>query len=144
MLQFERFSALAMKRDTPVDFSRAEVHVPVFNNSAGRDVSWLQYRAVAIVCHFGDDPDCGHCQCLFLSSGSSWLTDDGKTATRCPVVDPIRRSACLFWLIPQMMCICGGGDPSRTRSSTCPTCWLRPFPNEPFVPFRIRKLRDCG
>ena len=24
-----------------------------------------------------------------------------EMATRCPVVNPIRRSACLFWLLPQ-------------------------------------------
>ena len=101
VLQIERFPALALKRDTPVDFSRAEVHVRVFNNSVGRDVNWLQYRVVAIVGHFGDDPDSGHYQRLFLNSGISWLTDDGKPATRCSVVDPIRRSAYLFWLVPQ-------------------------------------------
>ena len=101
VLQIERFPALGLKRDTPVDFSRAEVHVPVFNHPAGRDVSWLQYRVVAILCHFGDDPDSGHYQCLFVSSGSSWMTDDGKEAIRCPVVDPIRRTAYLFWIVPQ-------------------------------------------
>ena len=39
VLQLERFPALGLKRDTPVDFSRAEVHVPVFNHPSGRDVS---------------------------------------------------------------------------------------------------------
>ena len=29
------------------------------------------------------------------------MTDDGKEAIRCPVVDPIRRSAYLIWIIPQ-------------------------------------------
>ena len=53
---------------------------------------------VAIVCHFGDDPDSGHYQCLFISSGSCWMPDDGKEAIRCPVVNPICRSA---YLIPQ-------------------------------------------
>ena len=39
VLQFERFPALALKQDTPVDFSRSEVHIPIFNNSTSRDVS---------------------------------------------------------------------------------------------------------
>ena len=93
MWQPERFPALGLKRDTPVDFSRAEVHIPVFNHPSGRDVNWLQYRMVAIVCHFGDDPDSGHYQCLFISSGSSWMTNDGKETIRCPFINPIRRSA---------------------------------------------------
>ena len=101
VLQLERFPALAMKQNTPVDFSRCEVHIPIFNNSTGRDVSWTQYRMVAILCHFGLEPESGHYQCLFLSSGSSWMTDDGRSAVRCPVVDPIRRSVYLFWLVPQ-------------------------------------------
>ena len=29
------------------------------------------------------------------------MTDVGRTVVRCPVVDPIRRSAYLFWLVPQ-------------------------------------------
>ena len=53
VLHFERFAALALKRDTPVDFSRSEVHIPIFNNSNGRDVNWTQHRVVVILCHFG-------------------------------------------------------------------------------------------
>ena len=60
VLQFEYFSAIAKKHDALVDFSRSEVHIPIFNNDSGRDVSWVQYRVVAILCHFGVEPESGH------------------------------------------------------------------------------------
>ena len=80
----------------------AEVHIPIFNNSIGLGMSGgLQYRVVAIVCHFEQDPDSGHYQCLFLSSGSSWMTDDGKIGqSGARSLIPVRRSAYLIWLIP--------------------------------------------
>ena len=55
VLQFERFPDLATKHDAPVDFSRAEVHMSVFNNPMGQDVNWVPYRVVAILCHFDDE-----------------------------------------------------------------------------------------
>ena len=61
---------------------------------------WEAYRVVSILCHFGSEPTNGHYQCLYISSGSSWLTDDDRAATLCPVMDPLRRAAYLFWLVP--------------------------------------------
>lgn len=63
-------------------------------------VVWEAYRVVSILCHFGSEPTNGHYQCLYISSGSSWLTDDNRTATLCPVMDPLRRAAYLYWLVP--------------------------------------------
>ena len=40
-------------------------------------------------------------QCLFVRSGSSWITDDGRAPVRCPIVDPVRRAAYMYWLVPQ-------------------------------------------
>ena len=49
VLQFERFPALALKRDTPIDFFRAKVHIPVFNNITNKNINWLQYRVIIIL-----------------------------------------------------------------------------------------------
>ena len=101
VLQLERFPDVAKKHNAPVDFSRAEVHISIFNNSIGQDVSWVQYRVVAVLCHFGAEPWSDHYQCLFINSDSTWMTDDGRGTVRCPVVDPIRRAAYMYWLVPQ-------------------------------------------
>ena len=39
VLQLECFPDLVKEHNAPVDFSRAEVHIPIFNNSIGQDVS---------------------------------------------------------------------------------------------------------
>ena len=49
VLQFERFPGLALKRNTPINFFRAKVHIPVFNNITNKDINWLQYRMIIIL-----------------------------------------------------------------------------------------------
>ena len=29
------------------------------------------------------------------------MTDDGRGVVKCPIVDPIRRAAYIYWLVPQ-------------------------------------------
>lgn len=44
--------------------------------------------------------DLGHYKCLFLSSGSFWMADDDRRAALCLVMDPIRREAYIYRLVP--------------------------------------------
>ena len=118
----KRFVALHHKHETAVDFSRAEVYMPVFNASSGQIVTWKPYRVIIILCYFGPKPGNDHCQCLYISSGSSWMIDNNRRIVHCSIVDPLRRAAYMYSdYAPNVLCPTDLSDLLATAFS-CKCC----------------------
>lgn len=64
---------------------------------------------------------------MFVSLGSSWLTDDDRFAVLCPLDDIFRRAIYKYWLEPREALNMGWRCPIEPMTNLSGTSNLRPF-----------------
>ena len=79
-LQINRFPALGIRSKS---WNRQLVMLPCFMYALGRTVNWIEYQVVAAALHRGQEPHCGHYQCI-LRTGGGFLIDDDRLPIAVP------------------------------------------------------------
>ena len=97
-LQINRFPALGIRSKTMISWNRQHVMLPCFMHASGRTVNWIEYQVVAAALHRGQEPHCGHYQCILRTGGSRFLTDDDRVPIAVPHLQEMEQDIYLVWL----------------------------------------------
>ena len=97
-LQINRFPALGIRSKTLISWNRQPVLLPCFIFEHGRTVRWIEYQVVAAVLHRGNEPHCGHYQCILRTGGGRFLTDDDRLPIAVPHLPEMDQDVYLVWL----------------------------------------------